>query len=238
MIASNERSSDKMKTQNQFEKLTSSQKGQMFIIGAVVIITALVLIRTAIDVNEILEKKKFLEAGVERMEFENIRKELPKAASNSINDTQSIANATNGFVSFAEERLIGRTVEFDGITISSLYVNLTASQAEDINVTVYNFFDESVSQVVLNLSTDFGSPVTLSDIAADEVRETSFTVNLASTQDLTLWTYYTTPTGDIVNNITINAEIDATKFIPYFDIRMAGERGELRDRFIETIEIE
>ena len=215
----------------------AKQKGQLFIIGAVVIITALVLIRTAIDVSEILEKKKFLEAGLERMEFENIRKELPKAASNSINDTQSMSNATNEFILFTDNHLIDRTIEFDGISINSLYVNLTASQAEDINVTVYNFFEEELSQVILNLSTDFNSPVTLNNVAAGEVRETSFSINIASTQDLTLWAFYNTPTGDIVHNITLNAEIDATKFIPYFDIRMTDERGELRDRFTETLEI-
>lgn len=212
-------------------------KGQMFLIGSIVVVVVMVLIRTAIDVSEILEKKKFLEAGIEKLEFENLRREVPKAAFNAVNFSRNMTNATNSFIAFAENKFERRIVDLDGVSISSAYGTLAASTNIPLNVTVYNFFDVEVSRAVLNLSTNFNSPVTLSDIEPGKTKGAQFTLNLASNQNLTLWAFYETSTEKVVANITIPARIGKEKFVGYFDLRMSSERGDIRDRFFETVDI-
>lgn len=213
-------------------------KGQMFLIGAIMVVVTLVLIRTSIDVGDVLEKKSFLEAGLEELEFANIRSEVPKSAFNAINYTQNMTNVTNSFVSFAESKLSARSVQLDGVTVNSQYKNLTASSNILMNVTFYNFFDVDVSRAIVNLSTDYGAPITFNDIAPGATRATDFTLNLGSSQNLSLWVFYETSTEKVTANVTIPAEIGKTKFVGYFDLRMNSERGTIRDRFAETVAVD
>lgn len=208
----------------------------MFLIGSIIIVVVLVLLRTTIDVTDVLEKKRFLEAGVEKAEFENIRSEISKSAFNAVNASQNMTNATNSFISFAELRLAARTIDLDGVSVISNYRNLTASTDTPLNVTVLNFFDTDLERVVLNLSTDFSSPVTFLDVGPGTTRSNQFTLNLASTTNLTLWVYYETPVQKVQQNITVPANIDQSRFVGYFDARMESERGSVRDRFVEEVD--
>lgn len=213
-------------------------KGQMFLIGSIIVVIVLVLIKTSINVADVLEKKKFLEAGLEKREFANLRSEVVKASYNAVNYTQNMTNSTNSFVSFLESKLAGRTVTLDGVTVNSAYGNLTASTSIPLNVTFYNFFDVDVSRLILNLSTDYNLPVNFSSIAAGTTVATQFTLNLASTRNLSLWVFYELPTEKVTANVTIPAEIGKTKFVGYFDLRMVTERGTIRDRFFETVNVD
>jgi len=209
----------------------------MFLIGSIIVVVTLVLIRTSIGVGDVLEKKKFLESGLERLEFANIRGEVPKSAFNAINYTQNMTNVTNAFVSFAENRLSGRTIQLDGVTVTSAYGTLAADSDRPLNVTFYNFFDVDVSRVVLNLSTNYGAPVSFTDVPPGATRSTQFTLNLASSQNLSLWVFYETQSEKVTGNVTIPATIGKTKFVGYFDLRMVSERGTIRDRFVETVDV-
>ena len=217
---------------------SGASKGQMFLIGAVIVVVALVLIKTSINVAGVLEKKKFLEAGVERAEFSNIRGEVSKAAFNAKNYTLNMTNVTNGFIGFAESKLAGRTMQLDGATVDSAYGNLTASVNVPLNVTFYNFFDVDVNRVVLNLSTDFNSPVSFAAVPPGSTVSTQFTLNIGSSRNLTLWVFYETATESVQQNVTIPADVNSkTKFVGYFDLRMNSERGSVRDRFSETVNV-
>jgi len=212
-------------------------KGQMFIVGALIIIIVITLIKTSINVGDVLEKKKFLDSGVERLEFANIRGEVPKSAYNSVNQSLNTTNVTNAFISFVESKLAGRNVQLDGVAVSSYYLNMTSSVNIPLNVTVYNFFDVELSRVVLNLSTDFGSPASTANLQPGSAFRNDFTVNSASSQNLTLWVFYETPTERVVQNVTIPSVIGRTKYVGYFDLRMSDERGDVRDRFVETVDV-
>lgn len=213
-------------------------KGQMFIIGSLIVVVILILLRTSINVGDVLEKKKFLEVGVEKLEFANLRSEIPKAAFNTINATQDTTNVTNSFIAFAEDKLSARTMRLDGLSINSAYGNLSASTNIPLNVTVFNFFDVDLTNVILNLSTNFAAPVNFSNVEPRGVRSTQFTLNLASSQNLTMWVFYQTSTESVTQNITILADTTRkTKFVGYFDLRMISDRGTIRDRFSETVNV-
>jgi hypothetical protein len=212
-------------------------KGQMFIVGALVIIIVITLIKTSINVAEVLEKKKFLEAGVERLEFANIRGEVPKAAYNAVNYSLNMTNVTNSFLSFTESKLSGRNIQLDGVAVSSYYLNMTASTNIPLNVTLYNFFDTDLSRVTLNLSNNFAAPINTTDLPAGSTFFGNFTVNSGSSQNLTLWVFYETPTEKVVQNVTIPSVIGKTKYVGYFDIRVSDDRGNIRDRFVETVDV-
>lgn len=212
-------------------------KGQMFIVGALIIIIVITLIKTGINIGEVLEKKKFLEAGVERLEFANIRGEVPKAAYNAVNQSINMTNLTNSFISFTESKLSGRNAQLDGVAVSSYYLNMTASTDIPLNVTLYNFFDTELSRVTLNLSTDFSSPSSTTSLQPGTTYFHDFTINSGSSQNLTLWVFYETPTEKVVQNITIPSVIGKTKYVGYFDLKMSDERGSLRDRFVETVDV-
>lgn len=209
----------------------------MFIVGALIIIIVITLIKTSINVADVLEKKKFLESGVERLEFSNIRGEVAKSAYNAVNYSLNMTNVTNSFISFAESKLSGRNIRLDGVAVSSYYLNMTASTNIPINVTVYNFFDAELSRVVLNLSTNFAAPVNTTDLQPGSILYSNFTVNSGSSQNLTLWVFYETPTERVVQNVTIPSVIGKTKYVGYFDLKVSDDRGDIRDRFVETVDV-
>lgn len=212
-------------------------KGQMFMIGAIIIIAALVLIKTSIDVGDILEKKKFLESGMERLEFANMRYEAPKAAYNSLNASVNMTNATNGFIAYAEGKMAGRTVQLDGATITAYYPNITSGTNSPINVTFYNFFDADASRVIVNLSNNYNLPQNFSDVPAGQTRSFAFNVNTASSTNMSLWVFYEVGGERVTENITIPVDLVKTRFVGYFDLRMTDDRGTLRDRFVETVNV-
>lgn len=214
-----------------------SMKGQLFLIGSIIIIVVLVLIRTSINVTEVLEKKRFIEFGLEKIEFDNIRIETLKSAYNTINYSRDMTTVTNSFIIFVEDKFLGRLVQFDGVSVIPYYENLIESTDTPLNVTLFNFFDSEVQRAVLNLSTDFGSPITFNNIASGTSSSTVFTLNLASNQNLTLWIFYETGSEKIVHNLTIPAEIGKTKAVPYFDLRLVSDRGVIRDRFSDVINV-
>jgi hypothetical protein len=118
-----------------------------------------------------------------------------------------------------------------------VYDNLRASTNTPLNVTLYNFFDAEVQRAILNLSTNFNSPITFTNVSAGAVKSTTFTLNLAASQNLTLWIFYEIPGASYVANATIPAELTKTKAVGYYDLRLKSERGTVSDRFSETINV-
>lgn len=212
-------------------------KGQMFVVGAIIIIIIITLIKTSINLADVLEKKRFLESGVGRLEFANLREEAPRAAHNALNYSLNATNVTGSFLAFAESKLAGRAISLDGVLVSAYYLNLSASTGVPLNVTVYNLFDTELSRVALNLSTDFGAPANATDLPAGATFFRNFTVNLASSQNLTLWVFYEHAGERVVQNVTVPAVIGKTKYVGYYDLRMSDDRGDIRDRFVDVLDV-
>jgi hypothetical protein len=212
-------------------------KGQMFLIGAIIMIVVITLIKTSINFSDVLEKKKFLESGVERLEFANLREEVPRAAHYALNYSLNATNVTISFLTFAESSLASRAIRLDGVVVSAYYLNLSASTNVPLNVTVYNFFDTDLSRVVLNLSTNFAAPISTTNLPPGSAFFRNFTINLASSQNLTLWVFYERGSEREVQNVTVPAVIGKTKHVGYYDLRMLDDRGTIQDRFTDVVDV-
>lgn len=197
----------------------------------------MILIRTTIDSTNILENQIYIESESEFFNFNNIRQEALKSSYNSINNTSKIADETNSFISFIEKRLGGRATKVDGIIVTLLYEELEISKNTLVKTTFYNYFDEEIPKAILNLSTNYNSPIIFNNIT-NEIRKDNFTINIDSNKNITLWIYYETPNGNVIENITIPIKVNKdSKFLSYFDLRIITDNTEIRDKFSEIIQI-
>lgn len=205
-------------------------KGQIFLILAVIIIVTVILLRTSLNVSSVLETKKYLESGFERLEFQNFRDEISKVIQISYNQTNITGNV-NEFVRFAKNIFGSRAMDVNGIFVESVHPAVSAATDTRLNVTVYNFLGNSLKYLNLSLN---GTERTYSEITDNRVLETSFTINAPSSQNYTLWIFYNTSTTNSSESFTIPVEIGKRKFVGFFDVRLVSSRSENRDKFVES----
>lgn len=206
-------------------------KGQIFIIIAVVTIVVIVLIKTSLNLISILENKRFVELGLERLEFQNLRKELSKLLQVSYNLT-NISTNVNDFMSFAKEAFLNRATILTGIGLTASFTQVTRNIDIPLNVTVMNYLDEDI--VSLNLSFN-NSQQNFTSFAKSSVLVTNFTFTTQSDVNFSLILNYTATSLNSSENITIPVEINTTKFVGFFDVKISSYRLEQRDKFTETI---
>lgn len=212
-------------------------KGQIYLIIAIVMIITLVLIKNALNLTTILENKRYLESGLERLEFQNLRREVMKAARLSYNQTQNITNNVNDFWKFARNSFAARVVELRGLTVQSQFPTVTASTDTDLNVTVLNALQTNLQQLNLSFSYD-GSSDNRTDIGDLTTVTTTFTFNTASDVNYTLTVFYKTSEENRTESITIPVEIGKSKYIGFYDIRFSSDRLDQKDRFTETFTLQ
>jgi len=205
-------------------------KGQVFLILAVIIIVTVVLLKTSLNIASVIETKNYLESGFERMEFQNLRDEIPKVIQISCNQT-NIAGNVNDFVRFARNSFSSRAMDLNGILVETVHPTIAASTDTTMNVTIYNFLGNKLK--FLNLSLN-GTEKTFSEIDDDRILDTTFPINAPSSQNYTLWIFYNTSTANSSQSFTIPIEIGKGKFVGFFDLRLLSSRSENRDNFIET----
>ena len=213
-----------------------SSKGQMFIILAIVASVTIVLIRLSIGTPEIVEEKRSLEVAVDELEFQNFRKELLNAGSASVNATSNITANSNSFFVFGKDVFSAKASTLEGVIISSVYSNATAGSDVRLNVTVANYLNLQVSNLTLNF-TGNGLTYTAGGIEPGFTRETNFTFNTNTNANYTLWVHYATQAGGVTHNITIPAHLGKSKFVGYYDIRLAARSGASSDRFASSFDI-
>lgn len=210
-------------------------KGQIFIIIAIIMVVALVLIRTSLNLTKILENKRFLELGLERLEFQNIRNEMTKTLQVSYNQS-NISDNVNSFMKFAKDSFASRTTTMSGIAVTAMFPNVTLSVGIlvpiPLNVTVLNYFDDDLTNLNLtfnNVKQAFTSVPKSSRVV------TNFTFTTGNDVNYSLTMNYTSGSLNGTENITIPVEIGKTKFIGFFDIRISSTRLEQRDKFTEIV---
>lgn len=218
--------------------MNGNKKGQMFVILAIIVATVLVLIKNGIDVAEIIENRRALENGLLKLEFENFRGELANSASINLNSSENISSDVIRFADFSKTVFSGKDEELQGIFVGSLYNDISTDTDERINVTVYNFFSFPIDTLNLNFSSNPLSNRTFNGIESGKSVTTNFTFNINSNKNFSLHVYYkNNAESGRTENVTILAELNKTKFIGFFDIRLESSRLEQRDRFSQTINI-
>jgi hypothetical protein len=204
-------------------------KGQLFIISGIVVIVVIVLLKNSLNLVKILENKRYLEAGLETLEFRNIEDEIVKTVQMSYTQKQNVTNNVNNFVKFVRSSLNARTVKLNGIFVESVYSN----DSSQLNTTVFNFMENEIS--FLNLTLDSQQSLFYS-IADSATVEANFT--LAAQGNYTLKILYNTSYENKTEETTIPYETGKSKLNGFFDLRLTSSRGEQRDKFNETFDLQ
>ncbi|MDI6798498.1 MAG: hypothetical protein QMD12_00665 [Candidatus Aenigmarchaeota archaeon] len=208
-------------------------KGQMFLIIAIVAVIALALIKTSLSTYQILEKKRYLEAGLERLEFQNAREELLRTIEYSVYQKENITKSVEDFIKFARSYFKTKTIDLNGLAAELILPNVTAETNTSLNVTILNLLGIEIQNLNLTFSYD-NSTRNFVAIRDGETVETSFIFNTSSNVNYSLSVYYLTSYENRTENITVPVEIGKSKFVGLFDLRLKSDRAEQRDIFTET----
>ena len=208
-------------------------KGQFFIISGLIIVVVLLLIKSSLDLSQLIENKRFLETGLEKKEFSNIRDQLIKTVELSYNknDTKNVEE----YIVYVGERLRSKAIDLNGIAVESNCMNVPAGSDTGLNVTVMNFLGQTINDLNLTFSYD-GLSQTASNIADNTSVKKNFAFNTNSAVNYTLTVNYTTSAESRQYSIQIPVEVGKSKFIGFFDLRMTGLIGENRDEFSKVVE--
>jgi hypothetical protein len=206
-------------------------KGQIFIIISVITIVVIVLIRTSLNLTNILENKRFLELGLERVEFKNLRSELSRTMQVSYNMT-NISENINNFMGFAKDSFSSRATILTGVGLLASFPQVNQGQNTRLNVTFMNYMDEDITSLNLTFN---NSQQNFTSIGKSSAFTTSFVFATQSSLNFSLLMNFTTPTTNSTENITIPVELSTSKFVGFFDIKISSSRLEHRDKFTETI---
>jgi hypothetical protein len=212
-------------------------KGQMFIVAAVAILVILTLLKNNIAIVKILESKKAVEADIDNLEFENVRDEVVKVAIFSANSTVNITANTIAFLEFAKKIFAGQAESLQGIAILTAYPKVAAAADTIYNVTLYTFFDAELETLILNFTVPGNAVQQFNNIPSGSSITTNFTFNAAANANYTLWVYYKAGSTAIKNSINVPVLLGKSKFIGYYDLRLATSRKVLSDFTTEVFDL-
>lgn len=210
-------------------------KGQLFIITAIVVIVALFLIKSTMNLTDLIERKRYLEIGLERQELLNIKDEALNVITYSYkkNETTNIKT----YLDYIFSNLAARSTELTGLEVESSYPTVVSGVETRLNVTIYNFLGKTISTLNISFSSDYSANKSFSTIPDGTYINTSFVFTTATTTNYTLIVYYQTTIENKTYNIKIPAEIGKSKFIGFFDLRMKTLRSENSDEVTRAIDL-
>jgi len=207
------------------------RKGQIFIIMAIIVIVAMVLLKTSLNLTSILENKRFLELGLENLEFQNLRNEFTKTMQISYNQT-NISSNLNNFISFSKDSFLSRATILTAIGLTATFPNVAQNITTPLNITVMNYLDEDITSLNLTFNNTLQS---FTSVGKSSVLVTNFSFNTSANINYSLVLNYSSSSFNSSENITIPVEIATTKFIGFFDIKIVSNRLMQRDKFTEII---
>lgn len=208
-------------------------KGQFFLISAVVVIVVFFLIKSSLNLAQIIENNRYLEIGLDGKEFANVRNELMKTVELSYkrNETANVER----YIVYVRQRLKSRVVDLNGIAVESSFSDVVPGSSTGLNVTVMNFLGTDIQSLNLTFSYD-GSSQVFSGIADNSSVGKDFNFITSSDVNYTLSVNYKASTESKQYNIQIPVEIGSSRFIGFFDLRMKSLRSENRDELSKVVE--
>ncbi len=120
-----------------------NNKGQMFLITATIIIVILVLLRTSINLPDILQNEKELNSKFEKRFFQNTVNELVKVVEISYHQSNNITNNVYDFGNFTRKKMTERLQNFNFLYIGVITPSSQGSDA--MNVTILNLLNKNIN---------------------------------------------------------------------------------------------
>lgn len=196
-------------------------KGQMFLITAVIIIVALIILVTSSNLTNIIQEKRELEGRFERDFFINIVDELVKAIEISYHQSSNITNNVFDFGNFTRKKIKERLLDFEFLFVGSITPSENGSVT--MNVTVVNLLNEPINATLqLNSST----PVNFSEIVDYGYWDTNYSITQGNNYILTVGYNQT-----YEENVTIETKANKSVYVGFFDITLIGSKTTHKDKF-------
>lgn len=201
-------------------------KGQMFLILALIMIVAIVLLRINADLPSILRREEELRARLEEEFFQNIVEELTKVVEISYHQPGNITRNVFDFGNFTRKKMTERMQEFEFLFVGC--ITPKSSGLDTMNVSVINLLNKPIN---LTLTLNSSPPQTRNqDNMVDQSRyDTSFSI-VQGTDYILMIEYNRT----YEENITIRTEVGESKYVGFFDVTLVGEETTYKDKFQES----
>ena len=196
-------------------------KGQMFLIGAVVIASALLILKVATRTPTSINELKNLKGGFEGDMFTNIVAEFNKTMDLSVYEGIGVTSNVYDFGNFTKDNMIEHSLD-----LKLVFVGLVANRTTGfMNISVVNLYGSSISATLtLNDSQSNTSSV------ADYGRwDTNFTFTAGKDYILTV-TYDSTR-----NNMTIETKTNKDVYVGYFDISLESPSSIHRTKYQKSM---
>jgi len=204
-----------------------SMKGQMFLILSIVIIVILVMLKSGLNLTKIMQNRQYMESGLERIEFQNIKSEMEKTMQVCYGQG-NMSDCLDDFFKFSKSSLNARAVDLSGYLVKSTYSYPETSP--QLNVSVFNGLGAEMNTLNLTLN---GSSQMFKSI--QDVSSISTTFSISPNSDYVLTVFYNTSYENKTDTVIIPVSSGKGKLITFFDIRMVSNRVEYRDKFTDTV---
>ena len=213
--------------------MDTMRKGQMFIIMGIVVVTVLVLLKTQLNLTDILRGKGELEADLSQLKLGNIVNEEKNNLQVNYLQNMSMMNNVMNFTNFSRTIFSSNAETFNGFIVGSFIANTTASANTNINVTVLNFLGTNAS---INITSSYDNSVAnFTNLADAASNSQNFTFNTASDTSYFLVVSYATSAESRTANITLPVTIGRSKFIGYYDLRLTTSTGTYTSKFVHNV---
>lgn len=157
--------------------LRKMRKGQMFLLGALVISSILVILRYHGSYPTPYSGNRLVDINMESKIIDNLAKEINNTIVVSYNEPSNITRNVFHFANFSEQRIIGRSLSLSLLHVGSIS-NMTT---DELKVTVINKIG-TTQNFSLSLDGQEGS-LTLVDDSMDDV---TFSITPSTSYDLVL----------------------------------------------------
>lgn len=203
----------------------------MFLIIGIVVITIMVMLKTSLSLGKQIENKRYLEQGLEREQFKNIKREVINAVDIAYFNSSNMTRNAEDFLRFVRRSMKATTVDFNALVVESIFPNVTADVETMLNVTALNLLGVEIRNLTLTFNSSARSFLSREDGA---IIETDFRFNTSSDFNSSLTIFYLTAYENRTENVSIPIEIGKSKFIGFFDLRLVTSGQEQRDSFTKT----
>jgi len=198
-------------------------KGQMFIIAAVILIAVLIILKTGVNLPDIIQRNRELEGKFEHDFFVNIVDKLKKTIDISYHQPSNITNNVYNFANFTRKKMTERLQDFQFLYLSC--ITPASSGSDIINISVINLLNKPV-----NLTIQINSSPTQSDNKDNMIDKTKWNTNFTITQG-NIYILTVSYNGTYEENITIITKVNRSVYVGFFDIVLAGSETIYKDKF-------
>jgi hypothetical protein len=208
------------------------QKGQMFLIGAIVIVASLVIIKFNMASPAAMKEKESLEAQFESDVFENIADELNSTIDFSYDNPQNITRNVFDFANFTEAKLAEHSLSF-----KFLYVGIIANKTiSRMNVSLVNMLDGTIDA---NFTISGVGSNTKRGIVDYERWDTNFTISPGTQYELVLT--YNSTAGDTSSTsayiITVKTKKNKDVYASFFYVLLQSQEATHAAKYQKTVNI-